>query len=1112
METAQHPAQPDGPVGGPPSPLHEQVESAYLPVARWLERLDDGPRLEAVRALLEEQVAGDWSDLAKLLVDPAMLTRPTGPTGTLAVPAVDDPRALFYEDYRLGLIPPADPEPEPEPEPAEPVTGTAEEIVQAALDAPHARLIQAPPGPERTALLADLVRRLAAAGRRTLLLSADRPDDLLDALQDVPAIDADPSSDGPDPLDELVRLRRELLWLEQWPRDKAAVQECRERGERRRTELADEERRLVEAIEAAGERIETAGHRAAEAVERRDQSAEEHRQAAEEAERARSAWRELQAVADAAAREAEERTRAADAAEARHMELTGQVRSCEQELQAARDREAQVKTELAQAEQALPQAERETEQLAAAAAEATAAQHASYYRLAAAESAHSAAKRKLNWGQRLHVAPQPREVDEARRLVKSRRREAEETAERARVAVEAHQHAEALRAGLVRFIEGSRHELVSLAQTQERLRERLASLTAARDTAYTEMQRLARESAGAVDQATETLAAARHAAQVAAEAEAHAAEALRAAETAAAELAAAETEAAEARDRLAALESDLERHRTAATAELADLETELTTFTEAEERSRRHVREICDADPADDLLARCRQEHMTRIEDLSSRLEATLLVHATYEGFPQGPHARTTVFDTLLALDADRTSDPDLLVGAVRTHHWILVADGQGRPPLPQDADDTPAPAPDRLTQSAFERCLTAAPALCHILTTEAEGHPAEDPTPPTDTEPSRLPTDDTAHALPPVSPNVAPSPTNDDTAEPSLEPTSAEPDTPSPSPEATLPLPADPTPDTPAANPAPPTENASADTPHPATTDPVPTPDTPTAGNAPVAEDPLPTADATRALQIVPPDMAQPAPDGDAVQPPSEVPSATPDPAETPLRPSDATIPLSTVPTPAAATDTPSVKAVPPTEGDTAPSTSASPDEADATTAHPDGTMAEVPTADTPAITNGGTLEASDGTTKPLPPAPPLSGTTTTGPSPQATPQPEDEATGTETRTPANTEPTADAPARHPEDSTSLGGTATPTTDAVTGMDVPSPAPADEDGDAKAAPPVPPSGSDAATDAAAGAEGERGGSVVSAQADGAGDRAEGSGWVGPEDATRPLKVVREKD
>ncbi|WP_119727178.1 coiled-coil domain-containing protein [Thermomonospora amylolytica] len=1032
METAQHPAQPDGPVGGPPSPLHEQVESAYLPVARWLERLDDGPRLEAVRALLEEQVAGDWSDLAKLLVDPAMLTRPTGPTGTLAVPAVDDPRALFYEDYRLGLIPPADPEPEPEPEPAEPVTGTAEEIARAALGAPHARLIQAPPGPERTALLADLVRRLAAAGRRTLLLSADRPDDLLDALRDVPAIDADPSPDGPDPLDELVRLRRELLWLEQWPRDKAAVQECRERGERRRTELADEERRLVEAIEAAGERIETAGHRAAEAVERRDQSAEEHRQAAEEAERARSAWRELQAVADAAAREAEERTRAADAAEARHVELTGQVRSCEQELQTARDREAQVKTELAQAEQALPQAERETEQLAAAAAEATAAQHASYYRLAAAESAHSAAKRKLNWGQRLHVAPQPREVDEARRLVKSRRREAEETAERARVAVEAHQHAEALRAGLVRFIEVSRHELVTLAQTQERLRERLASLTAARDTAYTEMQRLARESAGAVDQATETLAAARHAAQVAAEAEAHAAEALRAAETAAAELAAAETEAAEARDRLADLESDLERHRAAATAELADLETELTTFTEAEERSRRHVREICDADPADDLLARCRQEHMTRIEDLSSRLEATLLVHATYEGFPQGPHARTTVFDTLLALDADRTSDPDLLVGAIRTHHWILVADGQGRPPLPQDADDTPAP--DRLTQSTFERCLTAAPALCHILTTEAEGHPTEDPTPPT--------------------------------------------------------------------------EDGSADTPHPATTGPALTADTPTAGDSPVAEDPLPTADATRALQIVPPDMAQPAPDGEA----SEAPSATPDPAETPLRPSDATIPLSTVPTPAAATDTPSVKAVPPTEGDTTPSTSANPDEADAPTAQPDSTMAEAPTADTPAITNGGALEASDGTTKPLPPAPPLSGTTTTGPSPQATPQPDDEATGTETETPATTESPADAPAHHPEDDAPLKDTAMPTTDAVTGTDVPSPAPADEDGDAKATPPVPPSGSDAATEATAGAEGERGGSIVPAQADGAGDRAEGSGWVGPEDATRPLKVVREKD
>lgn len=749
METAQHPAEPEGPSGRPPSSLQERVKAVFGPVAELLERLETprapgssgtsaAPRLEAVRALLDGQVCGEWEDLAKLLVDPAALVRRSGPTGTLAAPVLpDDPRAFFYEDYRLGVVPPA-PEPppaEPEEQITEPIPASAAEIAEAALTGPPACLVRAADGPERTALLAGIVRELAEAGRRALLLapSGEQAAGLLAALRDMPQVGvlaAEPSGDPerPDALTELRRLRRELLTLEQWPRDRAALEELRAHDERRRAELAAAEQRLAEEIEAAGRRIETADQESAQAREHLAEAAQEHDRLAAEAERARASWRDLQDIADHAAREADARTREADALEARHRDLAEQALRCEQELEAARDRRAQLTDELERARAALPEATRETEQLAAAAANATAEQHASYYRLAAAESAHAAQRRRLSWGQRLHVVPLPPEVEQARQLIKQRRREAQEAAERARSAVEAHRRAEALRGGLTRFMAEAEQELAALGRTQEQLTERLAALVAERDAVHADIQRLSPQVAEAVEHAAQTASAARQAGRLAAEAEQRAAAARQTRDEAAAAAERAAAEAAEARSRLAALESELEGHRADAAAQIADLESELRALTEAEEHSRARVRQICGTfgEVSPESLEEQRARTMARIEELAAVLESADLLHATPLGFGRGPYSRGASFDTLIALEADRIGDADLLIGAVRARRWILVADGAGRPPLPDEGsravpDLDPAvrrAAADHLARSAFERCLDAAPALCRDLVT----------------------------------------------------------------------------------------------------------------------------------------------------------------------------------------------------------------------------------------------------------------------------------------------------------------------------------------------------------------------------------------------------------
>lgn len=661
------------------------------------------PQVEATRAFLDERVAGDWEDLARLLVAPGTLPFPapgdparqrTGPTGTMALPVLDEPA------------------PDEPDDPGEDVVGRAAGTTPVCL-------VKASAEQGRAVFLGDLLRRLAHDRARTLVL-APTPEAADLVLHDLGAAElrpvrAEPPDGSTDAVDEIRRLRRQLLWLEQWPRDQATLSDAQADGERRREALSAAEQQVAGAMEAMREQIEAAEQRAREARERHTGLGEEHRRTAEEAAKARAAWQELQAVADGAAQSAGEHTRTADAAHARHRDLSDQVTRCERQRQAARDREATLNQELTGARESLPEAIREAERLAAAAGDASAEGHASYYRLAAAESARAAHRRKLSWGQRLHVAPAPPETEDLRHQVKARIREADEAAQRAREAAEAAERAEAHRAGMQTFIADGERELAAVRTAQERLGEDLVRLSAERDTAYAEYQRQAAVAGEAVDRGTRAATAARNAREVSAAAEERGNAAQRAQGEAATAARVADEEREAATRRLAGLEADLAQRRADSVAKLAELDTELGAVAEAEAGSRGHVREICGAEPTAELIAGHRSAAMTRIDGLTAELESATPVCGTPAELAAGPYARTA-FDVLIVTDADRLGDGDLLVGAVRARRWILIADGQGVPPPLSEDGQALSALDESLQRSVFERTAVTAPALCLTL------------------------------------------------------------------------------------------------------------------------------------------------------------------------------------------------------------------------------------------------------------------------------------------------------------------------------------------------------------------------------------------------------------
>jgi hypothetical protein len=647
------------------------------------------PYLQALRALRDGDVAGRWEDLARLMVDPAALAAETGQR----------------EGDRLAAA-------------------------EAAVHTPHALLVQAPRGPERTAVIAEIVKRLAADGARTLLMApTSAVGSVMESLGDEPEIfavqagphpGAEPGAGESAPHTgtiraagtaylrawkaELRRLQRDLMWLEQWPRDRAALADVRAEQERRGEESAA---RVAEGEAGVGERramVAAAGQAIAAAREDHDRLAGGHRRAAAEAMVLRAEHTGLQEVADAAAQVADERGRAAQEARARCTALEERAGTGRQELQAARDREKSLMEELTRAKESLPQSAADAERLYGAEADAAADGHMSYYRLAAAESARAAQKRGKSLSQRMRPTAEHQEL---RRQVGDLKREADEAAIRARQAKEALDRAEAQHARLASFVANGGTELMTLRDAQERLAEEVVQLTAEIETVRSGLDEHVRTAAEAAEQAEQAAAAAHNARELGRRGEERLTEARLAEEQAATAVERAQQQERAAARRLTESEERLELLREQEAAALAEGPVELQQVADSELGSRRHVQDICGEDPStapDEVLVGHRDRAMARIEQLSGYLqlaqdppgtgeagaeltEVLLGTAALFCGAPldiaAGPLGRIDGFDVLIVDDADQVTDGEFLVGAIRARRWILVGDPHGRPEQP---------------------------------------------------------------------------------------------------------------------------------------------------------------------------------------------------------------------------------------------------------------------------------------------------------------------------------------------------------------------------------------------------------------------------------------------
>ncbi|WP_165975450.1 hypothetical protein [Actinomadura rubrisoli] len=749
-----------GPVAGTP-PLgveglgeeawggRELVESVYGPLTEEYERLDArlreapqdippvgwAPYIAALRALREGRVVGDWEALARLLVSPGSLGRGSNQIRLVQVrdeaaetrAVLEIVKGLAAAGERALLLAPAQ--------------KRAVELLRSVEDDPEifSLLIETRPsdvGDDGGGAVQPQLREFGSNGTVEFrpLSGPPEPADASSSItraEPLPVL-PEPEEAGRTP-EERVRaasvrpvgeawrqswrtearlLQRGLMWLEQWPRDAAALEavqaenlRCHERLEAERAALAagiEEARNAAAAAERAAVEVEAEAERLV-AV-----------QAEAEAELAgpRAEADRLKAVAAETAAVASERTRTADAAYARCAELDQRAATARSELEAARRLEESLTDELARAREALPAAAEEADRLTAADADAAAEGHAAYYRLVSAESALSALRRKMTLGQRLHVASPPSGLSSLRDEVRARTREADEAAKRAKAAKDAAEGAESQRQGLAAFVSDGGTRLATAQEAQERLGTELTWLATERETASAEHLEQARLAAEAVDRATQASLEARIAHQAAhvIEERLNAARTAREEALATAEQARADADASTAR--AAAAEAALERHAAESGEELSARDAELETAVEAEARSRENVREICGSDPSGEpeLISTHQRRAMARIEQLTAYMEGGEAADAAGDvllrtadlviGTPLGAGmaAAEEEFDVLVVTGP--LTDAEFLIGAVRARCWILVG------------EDTTAPADDSVRRGPFERCSVAAPHL----------------------------------------------------------------------------------------------------------------------------------------------------------------------------------------------------------------------------------------------------------------------------------------------------------------------------------------------------------------------------------------------------------------
>ncbi|WP_157433187.1 hypothetical protein [Actinomadura rifamycini] len=704
----------------------EGVERVCAALIDVYERLEEAPRgegtvgwagqLAALRAFRERRVAGDWDTLARFVMDArdgtdgvrivpvseeahvaaavrevvdgmlaagerALVLAPTALQAAAVLRGFEDDAGVFAlaVDTEPGDAPPEPPrKPPARPKPPH---GTVE--FKRAPDVTRAQELPVPPAPE-TWVRGAVLRASGAAWRQ----SWDT---------------------------ELRMLRRGLLWLEQWPRDHATLESVRAENVRRREAFEAERAALATAIEEARAAAEAAEGAAAEAAAEAERLDVEQRAAEAELAGPQAEAERLQAAADTASAQAGELTRVADAAHARCMELGQRAQAAQGEMQAARQTEESLADELQRAQEALPAAVHEAERAVAADADAAAEGHASYYRLVSAESALSAMQKKMSLGQRLHVASPPSGLRSMRAEVKARRREADEAAKRAAEARHAAEEADRLRRGLDQFVTDGSARIGAAREAQQRLGEELAWLATERERADAEHREQARLAAEAVHRATEAGLEARMAKQAARKIEERV-EAARAAREEA--LAVAEREGAageEAARRAADAAAELERRSTEGQDEFAARDAELQAAEDAEARAREHVEEICGSDPSvePDAIAAHQSRAMARIEELTAYLDGRapdgdvlLRTADVVVGTPvaAGLALDDAEFDALIT--AGDVRDADFLVGAVRTHRWVLVGPPGATPPAHREyAGEEPA---DRLTRGPLNRAAVA--------------------------------------------------------------------------------------------------------------------------------------------------------------------------------------------------------------------------------------------------------------------------------------------------------------------------------------------------------------------------------------------------------------------
>ncbi len=112
----------------------------------------------ALRAFLDEQVEGSWTQLAQLLCRPSRL------------PVVDLPAITRFHDTRLNA--------------------EQRSAVRGAVGSPHVFFVQGPPGTGKTTVITEVVRQLLARGERVLLLAPMHVavDEVLGRVADRPGV------------------------------------------------------------------------------------------------------------------------------------------------------------------------------------------------------------------------------------------------------------------------------------------------------------------------------------------------------------------------------------------------------------------------------------------------------------------------------------------------------------------------------------------------------------------------------------------------------------------------------------------------------------------------------------------------------------------------------------------------------------------------------------------------------------------------------------------------------------------------------------------------------------------------------------------------------------